>query len=350
MAKGPTLRRSRFDADERGSLMVLEAILVALLVLTAILFFTSVQRPSTGSDQGGLDLGQVAADTLAVLRARTMTVGGQSQTLEGWVWNATRGDSATTTALQTFLGEILPTGARYAIRLDNGVSNLTILVSPDSVALPRGARAAQILVYPNWAHHRNDTVTMTVAPGEVLPSTNPLLNGDYDCYIAPNSYSTAPDGPDAGSAADAWADRWTATPGTSVPWKASAAVLGTNQQQVPLDLPYGRWRVYEDSSCSVDLEQVVNVVPPGYRVVTGSVAAGTVTLTDGAFEAGDVGKTLTGVTGAGSGAARIRTVSTSTSAILSVATSTAPANTALTIADDSTFLPYSLQLVVWFGA
>lgn len=342
MARARPDRRIRFEAEEGGSLMVLEAILVALLVLTAILFFTSVQRPSTGVDQGGLDLGQVAADTLAVLRARTVSVGGQSQTLEGWVWNATRGDSATGTALQTFLGEILPTGARYAIRLDNGVSNLTILGPADSAALPRGARAAQILIYPNWAHHRNESVTMTVSPGEVVASSHPLVNGDYDCYVAPNSYSTAPD--------DTWAAHWTAAPGPAVPWKASLATLGATNQQIPLDLPYGRWRAYVAADCSGSVAQVINVVPPGYRVVTGSVASGTVTLTQGTFEAGDVGKTLTGVTGTGAGAARIRTVSSSTLAILSVAASTAPANSALTIADDSTFLPYSLQLVVWFGA
>src|SRR5687767_2555861 len=87
----PWLRVRRFGDDDRGSFMVLEAILVALLVLTAILFLTSVQRPSTGTDQGGLDLAQVSADTLSILRVRTFN----GDPFDTWVTKLALGDSAT---------------------------------------------------------------------------------------------------------------------------------------------------------------------------------------------------------------------------------------------------------------
>src|SRR5688572_11526763 len=122
----PRLRLRRLGDDERGSFMVLEAILVALLVLTAILFITSVQRPSTGADQGGLDLGQVAADTLSILQVRSFN----GDAFDTWITDLAQGDSATgclataptevacptATAIDDFLGEVLPTGTRYSLR------------------------------------------------------------------------------------------------------------------------------------------------------------------------------------------------------------------------------------------
>src|SRR5687768_9634812 len=123
----PWLRVRRFGEDDRGSFMVLEAILVALLVLTAVLFFTSVQRPSAGSDQGGLDLAQVSADTLAILGVRTFN----GVPASVWLTNLMHADSATgcnaaaptaaacptTTEIEEFLGEVLPTGSRYSLRI-----------------------------------------------------------------------------------------------------------------------------------------------------------------------------------------------------------------------------------------
>ncbi|MEO6667331.1 MAG: hypothetical protein ABIO65_11245 [Nitrospiria bacterium] len=330
--------------DERGSLMVLEAILVAMLVLTAILFFTSVQRPSTGSDQGGLDLGQVAADTLSILEVRTI----EGQSFEGWVTNTTRGDNATATAVRDFLEEVLPTGTRFAIRLDNGVSNLTIL-SSGTVTTPHAARGAQIFVFPNWATYRNQTIGagLTVTPGEVVASTHALVSGTYHCFQAPNGFSTAPDGPDAGATADLWEARWNTDPGILAPWKADAQTLGSNEQ-IPRDLPLGRWKVSTgvavSGQCSAGTITHVNVVPPGSRTIDVTTTAGSTTFTvnSGLVTSADVGKTLVG----SNVNATARVVSLTT--MNKNALATGP--TTLTLSPDSTFMPYGLQLVVWFGA
>jgi hypothetical protein len=336
--------------DERGSFVVLEAILVAMLILTAILFFTSVQRPSTGADQGGIDLAQVAADTLSILKVRTI----DGQSFEGWVTNATRGDTATVGNVQDFLEEILPTGARYAVRLDNGVSNLTIVSSGTSTT-PHGARAAQTSLFPNWATYRNQTVGtgLTVTPGEVVATTHDLVDGTYGCFQAPNGSVTGPDGPDAGTSADTWASRWNADPGASTPWKSST--LGATEQ-VPFDLPFGRWKLSstEDAgACTGGTVTYANVVPPGGRIVTASTnlaANTTLTLTDGStFSASDVGKTVQGLNLPAT--ARITAATDgATTATFSPKVTTAGSSGAVAISPDATFLPYGLQLVVWFGA
>ena len=348
----------RFADDERGAFMVLEAILVALLVLTAILFFTSLQRPTTGSDQGGLDLGQVSADTLQILQVRQFS----GQTLEGWVTNATRGDTTTATAVDQFIRQVLPTGARYSLRLDNGVSGLQILPS-GSTESPRGARGAEILLMPNWATYRNDTVigatTLSVTPGQTIASTDatyyPLVNpaSTIQCYRAPNSYSTAPDGPDADTTADTWRSRWQSaiqTTAVTTNAKDNAATLGTGMQQVPRDLPLGKWRLNTNSDCTSGTTSYVNVVAPGARelpVTTSLLTPLTLTSTSGKFSPADVGLALSG-TGIASGA-RVVSVEGPNSLTMSAA-ATASGTTTLSIPLDPSYTMYGLQLVVWFGA
>lgn len=338
MAKGRIRDTHRLDADERGSLMVLEAILVALLVLTAILFFTSVQRPSTGTDQGGIDLGQVAADTLAILEVRTI----EGQTFEGWITNATRGDAATMTAVEAFLGEVLPTGTRFAVRLDNGVGNLTILATGSGE--PHGARAAQVMLLPNWGTYRGSTIGsgLTVTPGDVVATTHDLVDGTYGCFQAPYGYTVGPDGPDADSSPDPWATRWNTDPGALATWKSSQA-----SEQVPLDVPLGRWKVSTtevSGQCTGGTVTYANVVPPGSRTIDVTTTAGSTSFTvvTGTLSAADVGKTLTGA----NVGATARVVSPTSMSLAATATG----STTLTVSPDSTALPYSVQLVVWFGA
>lgn len=281
--QGRRLPPCRFDQDERGSFMVLEAILVALLVLTAILFFTSVQRPSTGADQGGLDLGQVSADTLSILQVRSFN----GQPFEAWVAKLVEGDASTgcnpatptaaqcptVTEVEDFLDEVLPTGARYSIRLDNGVTNRSLPLLPlGSTQTAHGGRAAQVVFLPNWAAYSSATyvATITLTPGQVLKSTDAgysLLDptGPYNCYQAPTTASKAPSGA-------TWESRWQAAPGAATPWKASADVLGSDKQ-VPLDLPLGKWQM-RSTSCSSGSYTYVNVVRPECLTsVTGTCAS-----------------------------------------------------------------------------
>jgi hypothetical protein len=356
MAARPWLpaQRPGLAQDERGSFMVLEAILVALLVLTAILFFTSVQRPSTGTDQGGLDLAQVSADTLSILESRSFSIGtpATDQTLETWMTGAMGGDSATVLVLQDFLDEVLPTGAGYALRLDNGVSNLTVLSSSTN-AVPHGARAAQLILLPAWGAYSGQLATLTVEPGQVIPSTDASLYAlvdpasvAHECYQSPTGHRTSPDSD--GNGADTWASRWKAAIGAK-PWKDPKVDDSGTNQQVPRDLPYGIWKVYADEVAGVCAGTVtyVNVVPPGSRQITLTTTLGssTITVNSGTLTTDDVGKVLVG-SGLPAG---VRLASTTTLSLPATATS-ALGGTTVTISPDPTFLPYSLQLVVWFGA
>jgi hypothetical protein len=344
--------RSCLADDERGSFMVLEAILVALLVLTAILFFTSVQRPSTGTDQGGLDLAQVSADTLSILQSRSFSIGtpATSQNLETWMTGAMGGDAATSAVLLEFLDEVLPTGAGYSLRLDNGVSNLTVLSSGVN-AKPHGARASQLILLPAWATYRGQLPTMTVEPGQVLPSTDPRYglvdpaSTTYQCYQSPAGHSSSPDWTGDG-VADSWASRWKAALG-AVPWKDPKVDDSGTNQQVPRDLPYGIWKVSTGAAvagqCITGITYV-NVVPPGSREVTIATTAGskTIVVSSGSLGAEDAGKVLIGT-----GLPEATRLASATE--LTVA-ATVTGTTTVTISPDPTYLPYSLQLVVWFGA
>lgn len=355
-ARRGTRHVRRLGADEQGSFVVLEAVLVAMLVLTAILFFTTVQRPSGGADQGGLDLAAVAADTLQLLQARSFV----GQDLESWIVNVTEGDAAGDSLAATvddFMLRVLPTGAHYILRLDNGVSNLTVLPHNRTEDVHAG-RASQVMFLPQWAAFRNDTVTVTVSPGQVVPNTAgtayDLLKAwgasgtHYRCYRSPIGTELLQD---EDLTNDTWAGHWRTTPGAR-PWKAD---VGATSLQVPTDLLYGRWRVYNAANCS-GTAVVVNVVPPGFQELSGTlqVSPNVIDIGDVRFTSQDIGKTLTGP-GIPS-VARIVSISTSdatratfSSTLPVVGTGLGPA-VPVTLAADSTFLPYALQLVVWFGA
>jgi hypothetical protein len=252
--------------DESGAFPVFEAILVAVIVLTSILFFTSVQRPTTGSDLGGIDLAQTSADTLAILQSRTF----QDMSLETWVTHVASGNDTTGSVsgdVDKFLKQILPTGARYTLRLDNGVSTMQILpVGTNPV--PHAARASQITLFPSgWAALRAQAAnaTHTVYPGQVLATGNaslPLvdLSSTFQCVRAPTGRMVLPDLGDADAAPDSWRAHWNATPAS--PGNLTAPVVWKAwQNQVPLDVPYGTWAFHASTDCS-GAATYVNVVRP----------------------------------------------------------------------------------------
>jgi hypothetical protein len=333
--------------------MVLEAILVALLVLTAILFFTNAQRPSTGASEGGLDLAQVAADTLQIMQQRSFTVSGQAQTFNGWITNATRGDAATVSTVDTFIKQVLPTGAHYALRLDNGVSRLQVLPA-NATEVPRNARAAELATMPSWKAFRNDTVSSTmrtVIPGDVVDATDALVSGTtYRCFEAPYGNSKAPGGVE-------WSSRWVSSVQSTAPTtngKDVASVLGS-KNQIPRDVPFGKWKLSSgaavSSHCTSGTITYLDVVPIGQRVLTVSTTSASTTLTAASgsyrFSSADAGLAVSG-SGIPAGA-RLASVQSGSQATLSAA-ATGTGSIAITLPVDPTFMPYGIQLVVWFGA
>lgn len=350
MTRGP---RPLLRDDDRGSFLVLEAILVALLVLTAILFFTNAQRPSTGGSEGGLDLAQVSADTLQILQQRSFTISSQVQTFNGWITNVSRGDATTISTVDTFIKQVLPTGSHYSLRLDNGVSTLQVLPS-STTEVPRNARASELATTPSWKAFRNDTVSATmrvVTPGDVVDATDALVSGTtYRCFEAPYGYSTAP-----GSVE--WSSRWISAVQSTAPTtngKDVTSALGS-KQQIPKDVPLGKWKLSSNAAvsghCTSGTITYIDVVPAGQRVLTVSTTSASTTITAAAgsyrFSSADQGLAVSG-TGIPAGA-RLATITSGSQATLSAA-ATATGSTTITLPVDPTFLPYGIQLVVWFGA
>src|SRR5687767_2213173 len=88
--KGRKVRQAdRLGDDDRGAFLVFEAVMSAVLIFTAILFFTGVGRPTDAAEPGGIDLGQNAADILAILKSREFgdrPFNDVNATELGWGW------------------------------------------------------------------------------------------------------------------------------------------------------------------------------------------------------------------------------------------------------------------------
>lgn len=369
----------RWAEDDAGAFPVVEAILVVILVLTAILFFTSVQRPTTGSEAGGIDLGQVSGDTLRIVQLRefdaTATAGapypgGSDLSLEEWVTNLAAGDGAagagrTASAVDDFLEEVLPTGARYSLRLSNGVGSMQILPQ-GTTEVPQGATASEIMFLPDWDTYQAQPVAAIVTPGQRLEPTETAYAwtdpaSAIDCVKSPLGQSTGPDGPDTGTAGDSWFRSWQATLG-----------------QVPFNATFGTWAGYggydsATNECTGAPTQYIKVVrdTANLRVVTGATLsdgsplltqpANRITTAAAAFTAADQGKSIRAIKADGTSllpdgttinAASASPAGYESATSIRVSGSATADNTGVTllVGVDNPYPPYGLQLVVWFGA
>jgi hypothetical protein len=157
----------RWDADDRGTFQVFEAVMVAVLIFTAILFFTTTARPTDPSEPGGIDLSQNAADMLDILKARTFAGAPFADVgaTDGWVTNlvqeAGKSDASSPTRreIEDILSEVVPSGALYVLRLSNGVDELEL--APGDGRTPHGARGAETYVFPTAAYDAADNVAIT---------------------------------------------------------------------------------------------------------------------------------------------------------------------------------------------
>jgi len=218
--------------DETAALPVLEAILVAILVLGAILFVSNVKRPLSGAQEGGVDLGPLAAQALQLLRAHNFTdPNGRVLGPEAWVNETMRGNASAAALVDDYVGRILPIGARHLLLLTNGRGNLTLApeVSPGP---PRDARAAEEPFFPHWQAFANRTATDQASPGQALSAGHTVLlsfttaGSTVHCLKAPDGQSVGPSGA-------AWLTAWRATNG-----------------RVPDGALYGVWAGYTDAGCT----------------------------------------------------------------------------------------------------
>ncbi len=211
--------------DDEAAFPVLEAVLVAILVLTAVLFFTSFGRPTAATDEGGIDLGRYAADALAVMGRHSFDdPTGSPLTEEGWLTLLVQGNTAMAGEVEAYLGEILPPGTRFALRLDNGVEPLHLV--PQGVEdAPRAARAAETYIAPDWRARPGPFAqpVQQVHPGQEITAAPANATAFRD--LTPGGCVEAPDGSASGPAG----------PWLSV-WRGSA--------QVPSAVPYGVWAAH----------------------------------------------------------------------------------------------------------
>lgn len=248
---------------EAAAFPVLEAILVALLIVTTIIFFTSLQRPTTGTDVGGIDLGRLSADTLDILQTKEFTKAGclDAVPLEQWVglvMNGTKCPDGTFVAdeVEDFVSEVLPPGTRFQLRLGNGVSNgmleggdsALVLVPVNDTQTPRAARASATYITPNWTAFRGRTASAAlqgVYPGQELSALN---NVNATAFLS--SATTAgsivciksPTGSSRGPGRETWDDHWE-----------------QSTTHVPSDIPYGTWAGYTTADCSGSVAKYLHV-------------------------------------------------------------------------------------------
>ena len=251
--------------DEAGSFLVVEAILVAVLILTAILFFTSVQRPLAGSEERGIDLGQVATDSLGILQRRDF--GDTAPTdPEGWVAKVVGGDTAKAQNVDDFVSQVLPAGTKHFVRLSNGIGTLNLLPTT-SPGLPRGARAAEIPLFTHWQPGASNPLP-TAAASYIVPGM-PVASGTtaysftdpaslVKCIKGPNGSTVGPSGA-------AWA--------SSTYWQKT---LG----QVPAWALYGVWQGYSIDCTTA--QGSIAVTLPGATTLASTLASSTTVSCTGA--------------------------------------------------------------------
>ena len=127
----PAVRRLR-DDREAGVFQIVEAILVAVLVATALIFFALVQKPPAGSSAEGQDLAQAAADALDILAG------------QGSLAPLARRACATPTPTATDLGSLVPPGISYVLFKTNATAARCAVAasSPTAATSIRNAQAA----------------------------------------------------------------------------------------------------------------------------------------------------------------------------------------------------------------
>lgn len=232
--------------DDDGVIHVFEALLVGVLILTAILFMTALSGPTQSESSGGLDLARISADTLAILEARDPDDVAYQHRLDELVAQAMQGNVA---EAEAFLGEVLPSGTRFLLRLDNGVEPITLLPQGGAASVPRNAQAAEVFYIPDWRVH-------AAAPGDPDPASEVVRHGASFTAFTAGAGLTAPDG------------STTAPDGTS--WAAWWLAHDASGSTVPLDVPYGLWnqggtllRVQGDVATDLPVYAVQLLVWPG---------------------------------------------------------------------------------------
>ncbi len=253
--------------DDDGAIQVVEALLAGTIILTAVLFLTSASSPSPSAAQSGIDLAELAQDTLTVMESEPAddnVVGDGSgnaplyahrlEEIVSLALGKNQADlaeyQATNAVTKAYLDEIIPLGNRYQLRIDNGVQPLTLVPDDSSFrSQPRAAKAAETFIAPPW----QDNVAFCTGGATDLGTFYP---GGAGPTILATDVLKAPNGATIGPAGDTWAVWW-----TDNDEDANANTI------TPASALYGWWAIEADNECfRVDLNANVSTDQPLYGV------------------------------------------------------------------------------------
>lgn len=227
---------------DEASIQVVEAILVAILVLSGVLFFTLITRPVVNPSATTLDLSQFSTDTLQVLANTPIadpTTPASTLDLEGWVDMMMRGGAdavAVADNVEAVMDQLIEPGTAWMLRLDTGYGQFPLAPSPEVLqAFPREAFMGSIYVLPDWRGNSNSVdENGTLQPGDEYDWSS------FACVIGPTGLTSAPHG-------QTWLETWD-------------VVDSSGRTRIPADLPFGKYTGTTDVACLVS-PQTIHVAP-----------------------------------------------------------------------------------------
>jgi len=135
--------------DEAAVFQVVEAILVAVLIASTLVFFALVQKPTPPPASPGLDLARIAGDALTILQGDDP--GGAADDLQDSVEDLIPAPTdAEKSTLRLQINATLPEGLRYLVRAVSTEGSVVVYgpTDPDPLnpPLPRSAQGAATYV------------------------------------------------------------------------------------------------------------------------------------------------------------------------------------------------------------
>ncbi len=190
------LKRRTRRREDGGSLFVLEAIIIVLILAASLSYILAFRNPATSTETERIDLALASRDSLILLdRARGDDPVFGNDAARQFVTQALYGDSANLTGK---LLSLLPPGARFSTYLDNGLDTRELAKGQgparERVTVERGFGPmwATTLLMPDFEKHVRSTgeVKLTALPVYLgrahAPASIPIeVNNGTDTSMTP---------------------------------------------------------------------------------------------------------------------------------------------------------------------
>lgn len=129
--------------EEAAVFQVVEAILVAVLIASTLVFFALVQKPTPAPSSPGLDLARVAGDALSILQG-DRPGNATTDKLQSSVAVLLPACTCTTekAALRSQVDAVMPDGLRFLVRMSDDEGAVSVYGPTDVATEPRNAQGA----------------------------------------------------------------------------------------------------------------------------------------------------------------------------------------------------------------